>query len=167
VGVVDVEDLRRIRAWFAGEGDKKGDYKLPHHKADGYATVWRGVAAAMGALLGARGGVQIPDSDKRGVYGHLAKHYAQFDKEPPEFKEYGQADLALIALGLEPLVLSEADMLVALKMEMEAMTASVRTLFEHCADMNPWAGRADPTSTPWRWTRTGVPRVPTAPRGRP
>jgi hypothetical protein len=40
----------------------------------------------MGALRGARGGVDIPDSDRRPVYDHLSKHYAEFDREPPDFK---------------------------------------------------------------------------------
>jgi HK97 family phage prohead protease len=82
----DVEDLKKMCAYFTGEGDKKSDYKLPHHKVEGYRTVWRGVAAAMAALLGARGGVDIPSADRRGVYEHLVRHYDEFDKEPPEFK---------------------------------------------------------------------------------
>ena len=53
----------------------------------------RGIYAAMGALLGARGGVAIPDSDKRGVYNHLAKHYAQYEVEPPEFRSYSREEL--------------------------------------------------------------------------
>ncbi len=67
-----------------------GAYKLPHHDViDGSVkTIWRGVAAAMAALLGARGGVDIPENDKRGVYSHLKKHYDQFDKEAPEYREY-------------------------------------------------------------------------------
>ena len=64
-------------------------YKLPHHKGDGnHSCVWRGVSAAMGALLGARGGVNVPGNDRKGIYNHLKKHYAEFDKEVPEFKEY-------------------------------------------------------------------------------
>ena len=47
-------------------------------------VVWRGVAAAMAALRGARGGVEIPRSDYDAVYRHLARHYRQFDKELPE-----------------------------------------------------------------------------------
>ena len=60
-------------------------------------TVWRGVAAAMGALLGGRGGVDIPDGDREAVYNHLAKHYAQFDKEVPEFKSYSADELKQIS----------------------------------------------------------------------
>jgi len=66
-----------------------GGVKLPHHrggKSGVGPAVWRGVAAAMAAMMGARGGVEIPTADRKGVYNHLAKHYAQFDKEPPAFK---------------------------------------------------------------------------------
>lgn len=76
-------------AWYDPDhADDFGGYKLPHHEViDGeLCVVWRGVAAAMAALMGARGGVQIPDKDRRGVYNHLAKHYKQFDKQPPSFE---------------------------------------------------------------------------------
>lgn len=77
--------------WYdADDTENFGAYKLPHHRsADGtFYTVWGGVAAAMGALLGARGGVDVPNEDKRGIYNHLSRHYKQFDKEPPEFDTY-------------------------------------------------------------------------------
>jgi HK97 family phage prohead protease len=103
VEAAEVQDLKAMCAWFDSENqDVKGSYKLPHHRAKGYRVVWRGVSAAMAALLGSRGGVNIPEADKKGVYNHLAKHYAQFEKEPPEFKEYGELNLRLIELGLFP-----------------------------------------------------------------
>lgn len=90
----EVADLKVMCSWVDSENDDtKGAYKLPHHKASGKAVVWKGVSAAMGALLGARGGVDIPDDDRKGVYGHLKKHYAEFDKEPPEFKELAADEL--------------------------------------------------------------------------
>lgn len=81
---------RQAFAWYdSSDPENFGSYKLPHHDVmDGnLVVVWSGVRAAMAALMGARGGVQIPDSDRRGVYNHLSRHYRQFDKEPPEFKE--------------------------------------------------------------------------------
>jgi hypothetical protein len=84
VAAASVDDLKKMCAWVDPENeDVKSGYKLPHHTADGYKTVKRGVMAAMGAVLGARGGVSIPDSDKEAVKAHLAKHYAEFDLEVP------------------------------------------------------------------------------------
>jgi hypothetical protein len=85
----EVVDLKVMCTWLDSESsDTKGAYKLPHHRAAGqHAVVWNGVSAAMGALLGARGGVDIPNEDRKAVYNHLAKHYKEFDKEVPEFKE--------------------------------------------------------------------------------
>jgi hypothetical protein len=93
----EVSDLKIMCTWFDSENpDIKSSYKLPHHKASGHAAVWRGVAAAMAALLGARGGTNIPGGDRKGVYNHLKKHYGQFDKEPPEFREYTEEELKQI-----------------------------------------------------------------------
>lgn len=91
----DMMKLKAICAWFDSEKpDVKSSYKLPHHKADGeHPVVWKGVAAAMAALLGARGGTAIPDGDRKAVYNHLAKHYAQFEKQPPEFKTYTEEEM--------------------------------------------------------------------------
>lgn len=92
----DIDDLKLMCTWYDKENaDVKGSYKLPHHTAGNHKAVWHGVAAAMGALLGARGGVNIPDGDRKGVYNHLAKHYKQFDKDVPEFKEYEEDILEL------------------------------------------------------------------------
>lgn len=83
----DLGKLKEISTWFDKEKtDSKSSYKLPHHRASDKKAVWRAVAAAMAALLGARGGVKLPESDRKGVYEHLAKHYKQFDKKAPEFK---------------------------------------------------------------------------------
>lgn len=93
VAAADVEDLKVMCAWVDSENaENKGAYKLPHHRASDHYLVWSGVRAAMGALLGARGGVDIPEGDKKGVYNHLAKHYEDFGKEHPEFREYTEAE---------------------------------------------------------------------------
>jgi len=45
---------------------------------------WYEVRVTEGGHLGARGGVDIPDSDRPSVYEHLAGHYREFGEEPPE-----------------------------------------------------------------------------------
>jgi hypothetical protein len=47
----------------------------------------------MGALLGARGGVDIPDKDRKRTFNHLKSHYLEFEKDVPEFKGYEEAEL--------------------------------------------------------------------------
>lgn len=88
--VEGAEQLWLIHAWRDDDGDPdaKSSYKLPHHLPDG-RVVWRGVAAAGAAIMGARGGVSIPESDIPGVKRHLARHYEQFDKTPPWEEEAG------------------------------------------------------------------------------
>lgn len=87
-------------AWAkANPPETFGDLKLPHHRPGDGKLVWNGVRAAMGALLGARGGVSIPGGDRKKTYEHLVKHYKAFDKEPPEFRDYGAEELK--ALGFE------------------------------------------------------------------
>jgi hypothetical protein len=84
-------------AWFDPGADPgndpphvKGAYRLPHHEVvDGQVrVVWRGVVAAMGVVNGARGGVDLPETDRRSVYDHLASHYRQFHEEPPAFSAH-------------------------------------------------------------------------------
>ncbi|HVB33721.1 MAG TPA: hypothetical protein VNJ52_05025 [Patescibacteria group bacterium] len=89
----DFKKLKDICAWYDAENpDVKSSYKLPHHRASDLKAVWNGVRAAMGALKGARGGADIPEKDKHAVYSHLAKHYKEFDKEPPEFEKAVKAE---------------------------------------------------------------------------
>lgn len=87
----EVEDLRKMCAWVDPEkSDVKSGYKLPHHKASGFTTVWAGVKAAGAATMGARGGVKVPEADLSAVRSHLAQHYGEFDAEPPWEKAAGR-----------------------------------------------------------------------------
>lgn len=86
-------------AWFdSAEADNFTAYKMPHHDVEGgsMVVVFRGVVAAMGVLLGARGGVDIPEGDRRKVYNHLVKHYKQFNKDAPEFRSYNPEELKVL-----------------------------------------------------------------------
>ena len=74
--------------------EKRGSYKMPFADViDGkLMAVWNGCKAAMGAVHGSRGGVDMPDEEKRRAHSFLASYYKKFDMEPPEMKM--EADLA-------------------------------------------------------------------------
>ncbi|HLE14509.1 MAG TPA: HK97 family phage prohead protease [Anaerolineales bacterium] len=82
----------RAYAWRDPDGDesKKSTYKFIHHVVDeegnpGTANV-RACQTGIGVLNGGRGGTTIPESDRQGVYNHLAAHLRDADVEPPELK---------------------------------------------------------------------------------
>jgi regulator of replication initiation timing len=139
----------RIRGWAGGPEKEKIDwnkyakgfawvdpnakddfsgYKLPHHDVvDGeLKVVWRGVVAAMQALLGARGGVDIPEADQEAVYRHLTNHYRQFGEEPPAL--HGEVNKKMENKN-EIVEKLEAE-IKRLKEENEKLTAALKQIFE-------------------------------------
>lgn len=84
---LSVDEKRRISQHFAwrpeGSLDEINftDLKLPHHRPSDGAVVKNGVDAAVAALEGARGGVDIPEDEEDAVRAHLEDHQAQFDEE--------------------------------------------------------------------------------------
>lgn len=83
---IDWAKYKKAFAWYDPKrAHEVGGFKLPHHQVkDGKLVTSRaGVIAAGDALMGARGGVKIPESEVAGVKNHLAKHYRQFDMKPP------------------------------------------------------------------------------------
>src|SRR3972149_843322 len=86
---IDWLKYRKGFTWFDSRDEKNlRSYKLLHHDIENeeLVTVWTGIRTAMAILLGARGGIDIPESDRKGIYNHLLRHYEQFEKEVPEFK---------------------------------------------------------------------------------
>lgn len=97
----DNMDWNKYRRGFARYDPENketfGAYKLPFADViDGKLTaIWGGIFRGLAALFGARGGVDVGD-DKKAVYNFLAGYYKRFDKEPPEFKKYEEAELKKI-----------------------------------------------------------------------
>lgn len=89
---------RRAFLWYDRENaDNFGAYKLPIATViDGRLTaVPRGIFAAAAALLGARGGVDIPDADRPGVIRNVERYYAKMGLDSPfsdDEKQYFVAD---------------------------------------------------------------------------
>jgi hypothetical protein len=76
----------------------KSACKFPHHdvNADGTpgAANLSACSAVIAALHGGRGGADIPDADRKGVYDHVAKHLTDGGQEPAPFES-----LPLVAAG--------------------------------------------------------------------
>ena len=85
---VEITDIKSLCAWIDVENtQEKSAYKFLHHKSDEDNTVvMRGVAEAMGVLLGIGGGISLPEDECKEVYDHLKKHYEEFEQEVPDFK---------------------------------------------------------------------------------
>ena len=79
--------------WFDSEDPENfTSYKFPYCDIiNGKPhVVFRALAAIIAALNGARGGTNIPASDREKVYREAAKQYRRFDEEPPELKRSSQ-----------------------------------------------------------------------------
>ncbi len=81
---------KRAHIFFDPDDDEnKSGYKLPFAKMINgqLRAVPRGIFAAMGAVNGARGGVDIPEAERRAAYNHLARYYDKLDRDAPDFKK--------------------------------------------------------------------------------
>lgn len=92
---VDFRKYRQAFVWFNPvDPNIFGSYKLPFADVIGgtLKAKWGGVFRAMGAVLGARGGVAIPAADRKRAYNFLASYYRRFDKPIPDFKDYSERE---------------------------------------------------------------------------
>ena len=86
---------RKAYAWVDPDKDAtaKAAYRFIHHEVDSAGTIGaanvKACANGIGILNGGRGGTDIPDGDREGVYRHLASHLKDAGKEPPELKSFG------------------------------------------------------------------------------
>jgi hypothetical protein len=84
--------VRREYAWVdPKKPDAKTAAKFPHHQVErdgkpGPANVKASISA-IAVLNGGRGGAEIPKSDRKAVYRHLATHVKDAGEEPPPLKE--------------------------------------------------------------------------------
>jgi hypothetical protein len=80
------EKYRNAHVWYDAENkDNFTAYKLLIADVVGgeLRAVPRGVMAAANVLQGARGGIDLPESDLDRVKSHLAKYYQKLDEEAP------------------------------------------------------------------------------------
>jgi len=87
---IDWGKMKKAYMWFdSSEPEKITSYKLPYvYIKDGKpVAVKRAIISIVAAIMGARGGVNIPEKDKRAVYNHCKKYYAKMGMEIPEYKD--------------------------------------------------------------------------------
>ena len=89
---IDFNKYKMGFGWYDAKKPKElTSYKFPHHwvKNGDFYCVWSGVRTAMAFLirLHSTGRLTIPEVDAKKLYKHLVKHYKEFGKEPPEFKQ--------------------------------------------------------------------------------
>jgi len=93
LGEDDWDRYAKAHIWHdPAQRNAKCGYRLPFGimvNGELHASV-HGVKAAMASLLGARGGAQIPDDDRKSAYEHLARYYAKAGLTPPEFHLSGE-----------------------------------------------------------------------------
>lgn len=90
-----VSDLRTMFAWVdpTADPEAKAAYAFAHHHGPGGEANLRACMTGIAILNGARGGKAVPDSDRDGVYQHLASHLVDGDREPPELRTAADGDL--------------------------------------------------------------------------
>jgi hypothetical protein len=81
--------LHACYAWVDPDGDDttKAAYKFPHHEVSADGVVGdantNACSSVIGILNGGRGGADIPDADRQGVYDHVAHHLRDAGKDVP------------------------------------------------------------------------------------
>lgn len=89
---MSVDTARNAYAWIDDDRIEDGEIvkdacSFIHHEvgADGRpgAANLTACSSGIGILNGGRGGTNIPDADRQGVYDHLAAHLRDADREPP------------------------------------------------------------------------------------
>ena len=95
------------------DGTRKTHYTFIHHHVseDGRpgAASMSELAAEMTILNGGRNGTKLRGEDRKAVYNHLARHYRDFGKKPPELKSDEYLDNIMMQKGLidKPLSIME------------------------------------------------------------
>lgn len=111
----DKSYYRKIFAYhYPGtDGTRKTHYGFIHHHVSedgrpGAANMIE-MAAEMSVLNGARGGTKLRGEHRKKVWQHLARHYRDAGKEPPELKSDQEVDEIMIKSGVisEPITPKE------------------------------------------------------------
>lgn len=105
---IDWSKYRQAFFWYdANNPEDFGSYKLPFADVINgrLVAVPRGIFAAAAAMQGARGGVNIPESDRAAVRSRIASYYRKMGERPPWSGE-GKSAEPLIDRKLKRLIRS-------------------------------------------------------------
>jgi HK97 family phage prohead protease len=101
----DDPSAAQLKAMYALPGDTKSDSKLPHHNVSSSGKVGaantKACSAAIAALNGGRGGVDVSDSARKTAYNHLAAHIRAAGGDPPELKAFEGMSVKAMELELD------------------------------------------------------------------
>ncbi len=141
----DWDRMRRAHAWWdPNRPHSREAYKLPFARmVDGeLRAVWRGVAAAMASLMGARGGVDVPEADRLAVYEHLGGYYEKFGKPAPEFRGTWPENLRAVRFRNDELDIYAEEQVLWAAGEIERLAADATNMAKHWAKegrvLTPW-----------------------------
>lgn len=98
---MDWGKYRKAFLWYDDENPENfTSYKLPIADVIGgqLKAVPRAIFAAAAALQGARGGVDVPDSDIPALKRHLERYYEKMDMTAPWVEKQGSLDMLLYAV---------------------------------------------------------------------
>ncbi len=90
---MDWKKYKQGFVWYDSADPKNfKSYKLPFADIidDTLKAKWGGVYRAMAVVLGARGGVDISESQRKRAYKFLKSYYAKFEKPAPDYKNISE-----------------------------------------------------------------------------
>lgn len=95
------------------KGDRKTHYNFIHHYVGSDGTPgeasYSALINSMSVLNGGRSGTTLRGEARRAVYNHIAAHYRDAGKEPPELKSDEYVDYVMIMKGLLDKPLTDAN----------------------------------------------------------
>jgi hypothetical protein len=84
--------MQSVFAWSDPQRNPKNKsaYKFPHHEVTKRGAVGaaneRACVSGIGILNGGRGGADIPKSERKPIYNHLAAHLRDAGRKPPDLE---------------------------------------------------------------------------------
>jgi hypothetical protein len=134
-----IADLRSVFAFADSNADPevKSSYKFPHHHGPGGPANLRACMTGIAVLNGGRGGADIPDSDRQGIYNHMAAHLEDGDRDVPELRGRGDTgslkfheEAAMVLASVASLTERTSEVMALRRRKGKAISASTLDILE-------------------------------------